>query len=37
MSKYGILGVVAVVLAVSGVIIQIAFDERGFYLAIGEL
>jgi len=37
MSKYGIIGVVALVLAVAGVIIQVAYDERGFYLTIAGL
>ena len=37
MSKYGILGLVAIVMAVSGVIIQVTYDERGFYLAIAGL
>ncbi len=34
MTKFGIIGLVAVVMAITGVIIQVAYDDRGFYLVI---
>lgn len=37
MSKFGIIGLVAIVMAIAGVIIQVVYDERGFYLTIGSL
>lgn len=37
MSRYGIIGLIAVVMAIAGIIIQVAYDERGFYLVIGGL
>ncbi len=37
MSKYGIIGLVAVIMAIAGIIIQVAYDERGFYLTIVAL
>ena len=37
MSRFGIIGLVAVVMAIVGIIIQVAYDERGFYLVIGAL
>lgn len=37
MSKYGIIGLIAIVMAVAGIIIQVTYDERGFYLTIAGL
>jgi len=37
MSKFGILGLIAVIMAIAGIVIQVAFDERGFYLVIGAV
>ena len=34
MSKFGIIGLVAVIMAIIGIIIQITYDDRGFYLVI---
>jgi len=37
MSRFGIIGLVAVVIAIAGIIIQVAYDDRGFYLVIGAV
>ncbi len=37
MSKYGIIGLIAVIMAIAGIIIQVTYDDRGFYLTIGAV
>jgi len=37
MNKFGIIGLVALVMAIAGIIIQVTYDERGFYLTLAGL
>ncbi len=37
MSKFGIIGLIAVLMAIAGIIIQTAYDDRGFYLTVGAV